>query len=140
MARSGSLGDLPSLTVTRKWFGRLLSLAPFVCTFTFAQDAQEGLLDRIDAGVIVDVRATVETGDPEFQSSEIRFQPELDIHLWKNANLRAVARFRADAFDKLEAGIPTQRAIGPLPIRPPTPTGTASTIRRRRPWTPPSTA
>jgi hypothetical protein len=83
----------------------------------FAQDSKDGLLDRVEANVIVDARAAVETGDPDFQSGEIRLQTELGVRLWKGAALKTITRFRADGWDKLEAGVPSQAAISRLSRR-----------------------
>lgn len=82
-----------------------------------AQEKQTRFLDRFDANVIIDARAAFETNEADFQSGELRFQTELDVRLWENTELRTITRFRADAFDKLEAGVPTQAAIAPMTRR-----------------------
>jgi len=118
VARSGKPAGVAVFTATVSWLltraGLFLILVGGQAS---AQDDRNRFLDRIDANAIIDFRAAVETNKPAFQSTEIRLKTELGVALWDNAELKAVTRFRADAFDKLEAGVPSQAAIAPLTRR-----------------------
>lgn len=103
--------------MARRWIAAIAVLLVAMNTGAVGQDKQSGFLDRFDADVVVDVRTAFETNDADFQSGELRFQTELDVRLWRNTELRTITRFRADAFDKLEAGVPSQAAIAPMTRR-----------------------
>jgi len=67
-----------------------------------------------------DLRTTVElesvyrTSEADFQKTELLVSPELNANLPFDIRLRGTGRFRADAFDKLEPGQPSQFELSDL--------------------------
>ena len=62
----------------------------------------------------VDLEWAVGTRDGDSQTLALRIEPELKLDLPAGFQLGAIGRFRADGFDRLEPGLPTEFDVAPV--------------------------
>ena len=62
----------------------------------------------------IDLEWAVGTRDGDSQTLALRIEPELKLDLPAGFQLGAIGRFRADAFDRLEPGLPRELDVAPV--------------------------
>jgi hypothetical protein len=97
--------------------GGLVALAAGGLAALAAPAAAEPLVERVSSSLLVDVETAVQTRDAHFQKAEVVALPRLDLELAGGVSATAIARLRADAFDRLDPGQPRQDEAAPLTRR-----------------------